>query len=56
MHADPEKQKRQEAVDSARASVELEGFRLSADEQHRAQRYIDGKMSLEEFVAGKVNE
>lgn len=45
-----ERARRQDAVNTARASVGLEGFRLSADEEQRAARYIDGQMSLEEFV------
>lgn len=54
IHSDPEKRKRQEAVDAARASVGLEGFRLSADELHRAQQYIDGEITLQEFVEAKI--
>ncbi len=45
-----ERARRQNAVNTARASVGLEGFRLSADEEQRAARYIDGQMNLEEFV------
>lgn len=45
-----ERTRRQEAVNSARASVRLEGFTLSADEEARAQRYIAGEITLDEFV------
>jgi len=47
-----ERKRRQEAVNYARASVGLEGFKLSeADEKH-AQRFINGEIELAEFVKG----
>ena len=43
-------EKRLQAVKYARASIELEGFTLSAlDEQHAAD-YIDGRITLEQFT------
>ena len=46
-----ERRKRQEAVNFARASVGLEGFKPSqADEEHAA-RFIAGEIDLAEFVA-----
>lgn len=48
---DEERRRRQEACDYARASVGLEGFKLSqADEEHAA-RFIAGEIDLAEFVA-----
>ena len=48
---DEERRKRQEAVNYARASVGLEGFKPSqADEEHAA-RFIAGEIDLAEFVA-----
>ena len=45
-----DREKRLQAVEYARASVELEGFTLSAlDEQHAAE-YIDGRITLDEFT------
>lgn len=38
------------AVNYARASVGLEGFLLSAADEERAQRFINGDIDLEEFV------
>ncbi|MBI4996675.1 MAG: antitoxin VbhA family protein [Rhodocyclales bacterium] len=51
-----EKQRRQVAIDTARASIELEGFRLTEDELNHAQRFIDGEITLDEFVQGKANK
>lgn len=42
--------KRQQAVDFGRASVGLSGFKISKEEEARAQRYIDGEITLKEFV------
>ncbi|MGO1602822.1 MULTISPECIES: antitoxin VbhA family protein [unclassified Halomonas] len=47
---DEEKQRRQEAVNYARASVGLEGFKLSEADEAHAQRYINGEIDLAEFV------
>lgn len=45
-----ERKRREEAVNYSRASVGLEGLKLSkADEQH-AQRFIDGEIELDEFI------
>lgn len=47
---DTERKLRLEAVSYARASVALEGFKLtSADERHAA-RFISGEIELSEFV------
>lgn len=48
---DAERRSRQEAVDFARANIGLEGLSVSADEEARAQRFIDGEIELDEFVA-----
>lgn len=46
-----ERQKRQRAVDFARASVGLEGFKLSDEMEAHGRRFINGEIDLEEFVA-----
>lgn len=38
------------AVDFARASIGLSGFKVSAEHEARAQRFIDGEVSLEELL------
>lgn len=48
--AEREHQARQDAVNYARASVELEGFKISAGCEARVQRYINNEISLAEFV------
>ena len=45
-----ERRKRQEAVNFARASVGLEGFKLSEAEEQRAARFVAGEIDLAEFV------
>lgn len=47
---DAERRKRQEAFDYARASVELEGFKLTTEDERHAQRFIAGEIDLEAFV------
>jgi hypothetical protein len=41
---------RKQAIDFARASVELSGFKITKDEEARAQRFINGEITLTEFV------
>ncbi|WP_082884486.1 antitoxin VbhA family protein [Achromobacter insolitus] len=48
--SDTERSRRQSAVNYARASVGLEGFSLSEADEAHAQRFVDGQMSLQEFV------
>lgn len=48
---DEERRRRQEACDYARASVGLEGFKLSQADEERAARFIAGEIDLAEFVA-----
>lgn len=48
--SDAERDRRVAAVNYARASVGLEGFSLSAADEAHAQRFIDGEISLNEFV------
>lgn len=45
-----ERMRRQKAVDYARASVALEGFKLSALDEQRARAFVNGDLSLFEFV------
>jgi hypothetical protein len=46
-----ERGRRQNAIDFARASVELEGFTLSAEVEAINQRYIDGELTGDEHIA-----
>lgn len=48
-----ERQRREDAVSFARASVGLEGFKPSEIEETHARRFINGEIELTEFV--KVN-
>ena len=48
--AEAERRKRQEAVNYARASVGLEGFKPSEADEQRATRFIAGEIDLAEFV------
>lgn len=45
-----ERERRKAAVDYARASVGLEGFSLSESDEVHAQRFINGGISLSEFL------
>lgn len=45
-----ERLRRESAVNFARASVGLEGFKLSKEEEAYAQRFINGGIQLAEFV------
>ena len=42
--------KRLRAVNFARASVGLEGFKLSAAEEENARAYVEGEITLDEFM------
>lgn len=45
-----ERRRREDAVNYARSSVGLEGFRLSTADEKHAQRFINGEIDLLEFV------
>ncbi|MDD5367350.1 MAG: antitoxin VbhA family protein [Gallionellaceae bacterium] len=45
-----ERRKRQEAADFARASVGLEGFKISEEVERQTARFIAGEIDLAEFV------
>ena len=45
-----ERRKRQEAVNFARASVGLEGFKPSEAVEQQAARFVGGEIDLAEFV------
>lgn len=47
---DAERRKRQEAVNYARASVGLEGFKPSEAAEQQSARFIVGQIDLVEFV------
>lgn len=48
--SDTECSRRQSAVNYARASVGLEGFSLSGADEAHARQFIEGEISLQEFV------
>ncbi|TQM98466.1 hypothetical protein BDD18_4354 [Acidovorax temperans] len=52
---DDERRKRQKAVDFARASVGLEGFKLSPECDALAVRYVNGEIEISEVIEG-INE
>ena len=45
-----DKEERLRAVNFARASVGLEGFNLSAVEEENAKAYVEGEITLDEFI------
>jgi hypothetical protein len=51
-----ERRRRQEAVDYARASVGLEGFKITEAEEKHAQRFINGEIDMPEFLKGTAGE
>lgn len=53
--SDIERSRRQSAVNYARASVDLEGFSLSEADEAHAQRFVDGQISLQEFVQPRAD-
>lgn len=53
--SDTERSRRQSAVNYARASVGLEGFSLSEADEAHAQRFVDGQISLQEFVQPRTD-
>ena len=51
---DAEILRRQKAVDYARASLALEGVVISTDEEQRAQAFVNGKLTLAEFISVEI--
>ncbi|PRE43865.1 antitoxin VbhA family protein [Burkholderia multivorans] len=51
--SDTERRRREEAVNYARSSVGLEGFKISEAEEQHARRFINGEIELAEFVKGR---
>lgn len=51
-----ERERRRKAVEYAATSIGLEGFVLSAEEKRRAQAYVDGELTLAEFVSARIHE
>jgi hypothetical protein len=47
-----ERERRQAALDYARASVELEGFKVCPEAEEHGRRFVDGEIDLQEFVKG----
>ena len=52
--SDAEMVRRQTAVDYARASLALEGFVISTDEEQRVQAFLNGKLTLAEFISVEI--
>jgi len=50
-----ERSRGQSAVNYARASVGLEGFSLNEADEAHAQRFIEGQISLLEFVQPRAD-
>lgn len=48
-----ERKRREEAVNYARASVGLEGFKISEAEKEHARRFINGEIDMPEFLKGR---
>lgn len=51
--SEEEREKRQEAVDYARASTRLSGIICDEAFEARAAKYVRGDMDLDEFVNGE---
>jgi hypothetical protein len=49
--SEDERARRMDAVRYARASVELEGFQLNVEYEAHTKRYVNGHMSLDEWLA-----
>jgi hypothetical protein len=45
-----EHNRREKAVNAARASVGLEGFKISKEDEAQAQRFINGEIELPDFL------
>lgn len=52
---DPERLKRQKAVNFARASISLEGFKLSPECEAQAVRFINGEIEIADVIES-INE
>ena len=50
--SEQERERRKEAVDYARASVGLEGFKIGEAAEQHAHRFINGEIDLAAFVEG----
>jgi predicted transcriptional regulator len=48
--SEEERERRQEAVDFAKANIELEGFTRSYEEEIHAQRFVNGEIGLDEYL------
>lgn len=51
-----ERERRRKAVEYACVSIGLEGFVLSAEEKRRAQAFVEGELTLAEFVSARLHE
>ena len=46
-----EREERRRGIAAARGSVRLEGFVLSAQAERVNERYVDGELTLDEYIA-----
>lgn len=51
-----ERRLREDAVNSARASMGLEGFKSSPEAEAHAQRFVRGEIDLDEYLAPSYEE
>ncbi|ERZ10203.1 TPA: hypothetical protein ACV5IO_005666 [Pseudomonas aeruginosa] len=51
-----ERKRREDAVNYARASVGLEGFKISKAEEQHARRFINGEIEMPEFLKGSRHD
>jgi len=45
-----ERMRREKAVNAARASIGLEGFKVSKEDEEQAHRFINGEIDLSDFL------
>ncbi|WP_328598458.1 antitoxin VbhA family protein [Pseudomonas syringae] len=50
-----ERKRREDAVAYSRASVSLEGFKVSPADERHAVRFINGEIDLPQFVSGPTS-
>ena len=50
-----ERRKRQDAINFARASVGLEGFKISSEDEALAVRYVNGEIEISDVIES-INE
>jgi len=53
--SDEERSRRLEAVEHAQASVALEGLPITESEKNHAMRYVNGEITLDEYINAAVD-